>query len=551
MIIANLLDNEEERLQRLMNFRVLDTPEEQEFHDIVELTAQVCHAPICLITLIDSHRQWFKAKVGLSVQETARDISFCTHAIHQDDIMEVEDTYKDERFFDNPLVVGEPYARFYAGMPLIAASGHKLGTLAVLDTKPRKLKDNETFALRTLARQVVQLFELKNKNQKLQDVITQYLQFYEEVRGRQEVLSKVQKVAEIGIFEADLNSGQMKISEGFCALFGLSTPGSLSIKKFKELVHPEDVAHFSNSLNRSLNETKFSFEFRCIRPSDQAVIYVKCMGETMQDSEGEPYKIIGIKQNVTNVRQHEKQLKEQNSELKKLNEELDNFVYRVSHDLRAPNSSILGLIDIILHHEQDPVKVRELLLLVRKSLLKQDHFIKDILDYSRNSRLEVKPEEINFRETFEEVAMELRNGYQKETIDLSIDIQQDRPFATDNSRLHIILNNLLSNSFKYLNPQEQESRVEVRVEVTEKEAHITIEDNGIGIEKSRQEKVFDMFYRATDKKPGSGLGLYIVKEALLKLEGSVSLESEIGEGTKVEIQIPNQYQQVSNTAEKG
>lgn len=545
MIIANLLDNEEERLERLMSFRVLDTPEEQEFQDIVELTAQLCHAPICLITLIDSQRQWFKAKVGVSVQETARDISFCTHAIHHDDIMEVEDAYNDDRFFDNPMVAGEPHARFYAGMPLTTASGHKLGTLAILDTKPRKLKSTEAFALRTLARQVVQLFELRNKNQKLQDVITQYLHFYEEVRGRQEVLSKVQKVAEIGIFEADLHSGQMKISEGFCALFGLSTPGSLSISKFKELVHPEDVAHFSNSLNRSLNETRFSFEFRCIRPSDKAVIYVKCMGETLQDSEGEPYKIIGLKQNVTNVRQHEKQLKEQNTELKKLNEELDNFVYRVSHDLRAPNSSILGLIEIILSHETDVGKIRELLQLVRKSLLKQDHFIKDILDYSRNSRLEVKPEEINFKEIFGEVATELRNGYQKETIDLSINIQQEYPFATDSSRLHIILNNLLSNSFKYLNPQEQKSRVKVKVQVKRAEAFITIEDNGMGIEKARQKRVFDMFYRATDKMPGSGLGLYIVKEALLKIQGDISLESEVGKGTKVEVRIPNSYQQVS------
>ncbi|WP_017733203.1 sensor histidine kinase [Nafulsella turpanensis] len=541
MIVAGLLDNEEERLKRLINYRVLDTPEEQEFQDIVELTAQVCHAPICLITLIDTHRQWFKARVGLKIQETARDIAFCSHAIHHDDIMEVKDTLQDERFFDNPLVIGEPYIRFYAGMPLISVGGHKLGTLAVGDTRPRKLGSGEAFALRILGSQVVKLFELRSKNQKLQDVIGQYLKFYEEVRGRQEILSKVQKVAEIGIFEADLRTGQLQVSEGFCTLFGLSTFDRLSISRFKELVHPEDTAHFSENLNRSLNEPKFSFEFRCIRPSDKEIIVVKCMGESLRDKEGEPFKLIGLKQNITAIKQHEQQLEAQNAELKKLNEELDNFVYRVSHDLRAPNSSVLGLIEIILSQEQDVDKIKELLVLVRKSLQKQDNFIKDILDYSRNSRMEVKPEEVDFEEVLQEVVAQLRYSYQKESINFSVEILQEVPFATDDSRLHIILSNLLSNSFKYQRLQEHGGMVGVNVKVNEEEAQITIEDNGIGIEKSRQGKVFDMFYRATDKKPGSGLGLYIVKEALLKLQGSILLESELGKGTIVKVTIPNMY----------
>lgn len=544
-MIATFLKNEEERLQELLKYKILDTPEERGFDDIVQLASQLCQAPISLITLVDSRRQWFKARVGVGpdLKETSRDIAFCAHTIHSEKLLEIKDLLKDKRFANNPLVLNEPKIRFYAGAPLISPIGHKLGTLCVLDTRPRTLEPEQRFALEALAKQVMQQFELKLKNMKLAELAQQCLGFYEEGRLEHEAFEKVQEAAAIGKYEIYPQTGEMKISDSFCLLFGLPKQKDFTLRQLLELVYPPDVPYFRESFNQSLGQRLYSYEFRCIRPSTGELIYVKCMGETLKDRGGEPYKQLGIKQNVTAVKQNEIQLAEQNQELKKVNEELDNFVYRVSHDLRAPNSSILGLIDIILHQEEDPEEIKKLLRLIQKSLTKQDNFIRDILSYSKNARLEMEVEPVDFKEIIESVFSQLLYTSTGEVIQ-QIEVRQPLPFATDKSRLSIILNNLISNALKYLSPQRVPGKVSVQVQVTQSEAHITIEDNGIGIDEKYQARVFEMFYRATDQKPGSGLGLYIVKEAVNKLGGEVSLQSEPGKGTQVRLSLPNQMEKI-------
>lgn len=540
MITTKFFDDEEARLQELLKYDILDTPQEHDFEDVVKLAANVCNASIGLVTFVDDCRQWFKAKTGWEYQETSKDISFCAHTIHSARYMEIKDTLEDERFMRNPLVLDGPKVRFYAGVPIVSPAGYKLGTLCVLDKKPRQLTEQQQFALEVLAKYIMQLLELRLKKLSLAASKKEHESLREKVHIQQRALTRAQRAALIGMFELDLKSNRMKISEGFCHLFGMKLEPEVSVEECLKLIHPKDLpgmnAYFDSIINGS--GKRFTYDYRCRKKNTKREIYIRTTGEAVRNEKGETIQLIGIKQDITEQRWYEMQLEDQNRELLKVNHELDNFVYRVSHDLRAPISSLLGLAEII-SGEQDISKVKELLLLVKKTLEKQDRFIKDILDYSRNSRQEVQSEQIDFNELLEEIFSQYAYSSQLEKVEYSFTVDQEVSFETDQYRLRVVLNNLVSNAFKYLKYYKENAFVRVRVKVHPASATIVVEDNGIGIDPKHLDKVFNMFYRATDQQPGSGLGLYIVKETISKLQGEISLASQQGVGTTVTVVIPN------------
>ena len=160
--------DEEARLKALLELEIMDTDPEKEFDDIVQLASQICETPISLITLLDERRQWFKSRVGLGAPETSRSVAFCAHAILNDELMVVENALNDDRFFDNPLVTGNPDIRFYAGMPLTTSGGFKLGTLCVIDAVPRSLSNEQKRALEMLSNQVIKLLETRIARRKVE-----------------------------------------------------------------------------------------------------------------------------------------------------------------------------------------------------------------------------------------------------------------------------------------------------------------------------------------------------------------------------------------------
>jgi signal transduction histidine kinase len=243
-----------------------------------------------------------------------------------------------------------------------------------------------------------------------------------------------------------------------------------------------------------------------------------------------------LEDEVQNRRNAQQKLQQTNEELLKKNTELDNFVYSVSHDLRAPIASILGLINLAKKDKGEATK-HAYLEMMEKSARQQDYFIKEILDQSRNSRLEVKREPVLFEslieEAFEQLDYSNLNGNKLEKF---ISVDQNEPFYCDKWRLKVILNNIISNSIRYKNGKDPVIRVNARV--NEHLLNLSIEDNGKGISKEHLSNLGKMFYRATDEGAGSGLGLYIVKETVHKLQGSLAIESEEGHGTTVKFEIP-------------
>lgn len=247
--------------------------------------------------------------------------------------------------------------------------------------------------------------------------------------------------------------------------------------------------------------------------------------------------IQAIVRDITERKQAQEAIEKKNVELLKINEELDRFVYSASHDLRAPIASLLGLIHVA-RMEESIDRIKELLNLQEKSLLRLDRFIKDIVDYSRNTRLYIQPSMVDFQSLVGDAFEQLYYMEDVDKIEKVIKIEQQEAFLSDPKRLEIIFNNLISNAIKYADFRKPQSVIAVEVKANAKTAEIIIKDNGEGIRPESKEKIFEMFFRASERSSGSGLGLYIVKEAIEKLGGELKMDSVFGEGTEFRITVP-------------
>ena len=243
-------------------------------------------------------------------------------------------------------------------------------------------------------------------------------------------------------------------------------------------------------------------------------------------------------QDVTERRQIEEALKQKNDELLKLNAELDRFVYSASHDLRAPIASLLGLVNVA-RLEKDMNGVEHLLNLQKRTLLKLDNFIGDIVHYSRNSRQEIETEVIDFKPLIEESFEQLQFMEHLEFIERRITVSPGLNVKGDLKRISMILNNLISNAIKYADLNKINPYIEITVSEGAEGIVLCVADNGEGISNEQLPKIFDMFYRANVNSTGSGIGLYIVRETTQKLKGKIEVESVYGEGSKFYVSLPN------------
>jgi signal transduction histidine kinase len=224
------------------------------------------------------------------------------------------------------------------------------------------------------------------------------------------------------------------------------------------------------------------------------------------------------------------------AELEKTNDELNRFIYSTSHDLRSPLASVMGILNLA-NMENSVDDPNGYLQMIEICVNKMDTFIQKIIEYYKSIRVEEEYDRINFQDLLNESVKLFR--MQKPDIEYIIDIEQPVDFINDAFRMSVIIDNLISNAVKYQKPQEPNPRIEISVKTDREKAYIKIEDNGIGILDQHLNNIFKMFFRSTNSVNGLGIGLYIVKEALNRIGGDISVQSHYGYGTSFHLEIPN------------
>jgi signal transduction histidine kinase len=284
---------------------------------------------------------------------------------------------------------------------------------------------------------------------------------------------------------------------------------------------------------RTKQDLMFEESFHVGSPEEKH--YVRLHRPNFTDS-GQNY-ILVYGQEVTELKKSEERLKHQNSELEKVNHELDQFVYSASHNLRAPLLSVKGLLNLIEQEEMEARSRKRFIEEIHKSIQRLDGTIKDIIEYSKNARLDIQPSCIDLEQLIRDTHEDLK-FYEGTTVSLELRLEQSAPFYSDERRIRSIVHNIMSNSVKYSDNQKDACWLKIEIHADQEKCVFDFTDNGKGIPAEYQSRVFEMFYRATSERSGSGLGLYIVKEMTERIGGTVELESQLGIGTKVRLTLP-------------
>jgi hypothetical protein len=322
-----------ERLEDVYSYELLDTAPDKELDDLTELASIICGTPISLITILDDKRQWFKSNKGLTVNETKVEDSFCKHTLHNpEEVLVVNDALKDERFIENKLVLGDPNIRFYAGAPLVTKNNHVLGTLCIIDRKPREFSEDQKYALQILAKKAMYIIEMSKTFKSLNA----------SVKLTAERLTKITQNIPLGMFELEVsNSGDMKflfLSEGMNRIHP-----EINLDKWIEdptigfsVMHPEDITPLQNAIALSIkNQDRLYHEYRV--KGDSGYDWHAIDGQPNKTTNGRTL-IYGAFTDITHHIEYEATLEQ--------------IAFDISHVLRRPVTTILGITNL-LESEQE------------------------------------------------------------------------------------------------------------------------------------------------------------------------------------------------------
>jgi PAS domain S-box-containing protein len=344
----------------------------------------------------------------------------------------------------------------------------------------------------------------------------------------------------IGIIVADTKGNILDANPKVLEILGYSLAELRGLRPI-DFSHPDDLAQERELATEMLSSGAdfFRMEKRYIR-KDKKIIWANFSLTIIKDENKQFQMALALMEDITEKKNAEEQLRKQNEVLLKVNEELNNFVYRTSHDLRAPLTSLMGLVNITEMADNE-VERAQYLKMMSSQLNYLDGVIKEIIDYRKISAGEIRLSEISLKDKIEAVMQHYQFLPNYASISKQIKVQENALFTSDETKINIILNNLVSNAIKYSDKSKTNSFIHIDIQVDTEKAVVEIRDNGIGIPAQHVSSIFKMFFRASVQQNGTGLGLYIVKEALDKLNATIEVESIENEGTTFRVFIPNMH----------
>lgn len=354
----------------------------------------------------------------------------------------------------------------------------------------------------------------------------------------EQLIRKVNENVNEGIYRSKAHEGIVYANKAFAKLFGYSNVEEVvnaPVAALDDLyLEKETRASLLDMVQKHGSISNREVQFR---RKDGTIFWGLENSIVCDDGQGGFY-IDGTIVDISDRKASEDQIRQRNEELEKINAELDRFIYSTTHDLRAPLSSLLGLIGLA-EMEDKKQQYKHHFDLMKVSVNRMDLFIQDIVNYSKNSRLGLQVVNTDLRGMVNKIFASV--SYMPGAMDIEqlVFIDQQADLFTDPTRLSIILNNIIANAFKYHDLKQETPFIEVNAVITPQNATIIIKDNGKGIHAQYINNIFNMFYRATEDSHGSGLGLFIVKESVKKMEGEIKVESQPRVGTSFTITIPN------------
>jgi PAS domain S-box-containing protein len=525
------LQYEEKRLQALRRHDILDTPPESEYDDIVQLAARLCEVPMALVSLVDRERQWFKANVGLpGVSETERCISFCTFAIEQEQILVVEDATQDVRFATSPLVTSAPFIRFYAGVPIQSEDGFHLGTLCVIDSKPRTLTEAQRQGLLALKRQV----EL-------------HLRLRIQVRQAQARNRQLLESSSDAVFVLDEAGRVVEVNPVAGRLLGLSPP-QLIEASFVSLAPEGEREPLGRALQDLLVRGSVRLENQGLLSARGERVALD-LSASLQEV-GSARRLLVVGHDLTEKRRLEQQ-SIQNDRLASVGA----LAAGIAHEINNPVAYVLSNLSYLERWRDDlerqlaatpgfPAHVADLLVEAKEVVSESLDGCKRIRDIVRDMRFfshapdeSLAPVDINASLDF---VLRMAQSELKRTARLEKDYDLALPpvFSTE-SRLSQVFLNLVINALQAM-PSGGPQRHTLRVRTAREGEHVRVDvsDTGHGIPPEVLPRIFDPFFTTKPAGSGTGLGLSISHSLIQKMGGEMRVRSEPGNGTTFTLLLP-------------